>query len=265
MKVALVQIDSRADKPANIKKALDLTRSALSRGAGFVLLPEYLDFRGKISSPEELESISEPVDGPTSRLFRPLAARHKAYILLGSIHERGPLGKAYNTSILIGPRGEIRASYRKQNLFTVRLPQGNICEGKTFLPGRRLSVAAVGPFTLGMTVCFDLRFPVLYEKYYRRGANLFSVPASFSRTTGQAHWEALVRARAIETFSYVLAPDQVGLNGEGVRTWGHSLAVGPWGDVLAQAGGRKEETVFAHIDHRKIRSVRRMFPEHKIF
>ena len=264
MKVALVQMDSQADKARNVGKALDFVRRAFSKKAEFVLLPEYFYFVGPISGAEDLRKIVEPVGGPTTEVFAELAREFRGHVLLGSIYEMIPgQNKAYNTSVLIGPSGKVLAAYRKRNLFHICLPGKEIQEGKVFEPGKTLEVVAVGDFKLGMSVCFDVRFPGLYEAGARRGANVFSVPSAFVQTTGKSHWEVLLRARAIETLSYVLAPAQTGLNAEGVPCWGHSMIIDPWGQIVRQASQNKEEIVFGNIDISIVKKTRTVFPNCK--
>lgn len=264
MKVALVQLDSRHDKARNIQRALVLCEKALFEGATFVLLPEYFYFRGPLRSWEELAAIVEPVNGPTAQRFSVLAKKFRAHILLGSIYERVLASKkAYNTAVLIDPSGKVSATYRKQHLFHMRLSGYEICEGRFLKPGRELTVVPVGEFRLGIAVCFDVRFPDIFERSAQKGANLFAIPASFSYTTGKAHWEMLVRTRAVETFSYVLAPNQTGVGAEGVRCWGHSMIVDPWGRILAEASANEEEIVCADIDFEETRKYRERFPGYK--
>jgi len=265
--VAVIQMGSGPNKENNIKRALSFTAEALSKRSQFICLPEYFYFRGNLSTEAEISRIVEPVNGATVREFAVLAKKGKAYILLGSIYEKTrSKGRAYNTSVLIGPDGEVKAVYRKQHLFHLRMPGspgGEIRESFLFNAGTKKVIVPVGPFMLGMTMCFEVRFPMLYEWYARRGVNLFTIPASFAHATGQAHWELLVRARAVETFSYVIAPDQTGLNAQGYRCWGQSMIVDPWGEILAQASNAKEEIIYASLDPKKPQRLRRMFPGFK--
>jgi predicted amidohydrolase len=159
----------------------------------------------------------------------------------------------------------VLASYRKINLFHIRLPKTEVREGRIFKPGTALKTVALEKFRLGMSLCFDVRFPGLYESLARRGANVLAVPSAFSRATGQAHWEVLLRARAMETLSYVLAPDQTGLNAEGLPCWGHSLIVDPWGQIVSCASRDKEEIVFGEIDISSVKKARGIFPNYKRF
>ncbi len=264
MKVAVIQMSSGPDKENNINKALYFTRKALENKARFVCLPEYFYFRGPLKTKASVEQVVEPVNGPTVSAFAALGRKAKAHILLGSIYEKTRTkGRAYNTSVLLGPDGKVKATYRKNNLFHIRLGPGEIREADIFNPGIHTAMAIVEDFTLGMSLCFDVRFPGIYDHYARRGANLFTVPASFAYTTGKAHWELLVRARAVETFSYVLAPAQAGINSDGTQSWGQSLIVDPWGRILAQASNDKEEILYAGLDHRAPARFRRMFPGYK--
>ena len=264
MKVALVQMDSQADKARNVRKALDFVRRAFLKKAEFVLLPEYFYFVGDITGAEEMRKIVEPVGGPTTEVFAELARKFRGHVLLGSIYER-ILGqnKAYNTSVLVGPSGKVLATYRKRNLFHIRLPEKEIREGRVFAPGKTFKVVSVGEFKLGMSVCFDVRFPGLYDASARLGANVFSIPSAFARTTGKPHWEVLLRARAIETLSYILAPAQTGLNAEGVPCWGHSMIVDPWGQIVCQASQNNEEIVYGDIDLSTVKKTRAVFPNYK--
>jgi nitrilase len=266
MKVALVQMDSRTDKARNVRKALDFVRRAFSKKAKFVLLPEYFYFIGKIGGTEDLRKIAEPVGGPTTEVFADLAKKSRGYVLLGSIYERIPgQNKAYNTSVLVGPSGKVLAMYRKRNLFHVHLAKKEIREARVFEPGKTLRVVPVEGFKLGMSVCFDVRFPGLYAASAQRGANVFSVPSAFARTTGKPHWEVLLRARAIETLSYVLAPNQTGLKAGGVPCWGHSMIVDPWGQIVCQASQNNEEIVYGDIALDRIKKTRAIFPNYKCF
>ena len=162
--------------------------------------------------------------------------------------------------LLIDPRGQIVARYRKRHLFTARVQTVAVDEAARFLPGRRRVTARVDDLRVGMSICFDLRFPELYQWYARQGCGVLTVPSSFTKHTGQAHWEPLLRARAIENFCYVLAPNQIGRDGQGVRSFGHSLVVSPWGEVLARASADQEEVVLADISPQAIDCARGRFP-----
>jgi deaminated glutathione amidase len=257
MKVALVQMKSGPHKAVNVARALQFARDAIARRATLVMFPEYFNYRGPLDR-AVLSGLVERIPGPSTLPFLELARRHRVYVLIGSLYEKARGSeKAYNTSVLINPQGQLQAVYRKQHLFHVCLPGKKINEADFFKPGRRSVVTALGGFSLGMAVCFDVRFPLLFEGYARRGAQVFSVPAAFSYETGRAHWKTLLRARAVETFSYVLAPNQA------APYWGHSMAVSPWGEVLAEASGDREEVIYAGIDRARVAVTRRGFPDYK--
>ncbi|MEI6438050.1 MAG: nitrilase-related carbon-nitrogen hydrolase [Candidatus Omnitrophota bacterium] len=264
LQVAVIQMASGPDKEKNLSKAIELTVRALAKKAALVCLPEYFYYRGPLKTEKDRNMVFEPVNGPTVKKFAATARDGKAHILLGSIYEQSRVnGRAFNTSVLIGPDGKVQAVYRKNNLFHIRLGAKETREADVFLPGRTAAPTKVRGFTLGMTLCFDVRFPGLYEQYARRGVNLFTIPASFARTTGKAHWELLVRARAVETFSYVLAPAQVGCGADGTPSWGQSLIIDPWGRILARASNDREEILYARLDPAAPARFRRMFPGYK--
>jgi len=190
-----------------------------------------------------------------------VAKKHKVTILAGSICEHIPgKNKVYNTSVLIDARGVVAAKYRKNHLFDALVGGTNIKESQHFCAGRRMAAARVGSWTVGLTICYDLRFPELYQKYRKAGAHALCVPSAFTKITGQAHWETLLRARAIENLCYVLAPNQIGKDGRGIANYGNSMIVDPWGKVLARASGDKEEIIFADLDQKTLKDRRRTLP-----
>lgn len=259
MKVAVIQQNSTDDKQKNIDRAVFLIREALRRRAEFILLPEAFNFRGATDQRDVLAAVAEDIPGESTRPLLSIARRHRVFILAGTICEKTPASKKfYNTSVLINPRGHILARYRKMHLFEAVIDQTVIKEARHFLPGTKTALAAVGPFKVGMSVCYDVRFPSLYEDYAAAGAHVFCVPSAFTKKTGQAHWETLLRARAIENLCYVLAPNQTGKDSRGVSSYGHSMIVGPWGEVLAEAGGSKEEILFADLKMDELKEKRKI-------
>lgn len=260
MKIALLQLCATEDKAANLKKALAMSRQALDKGAGFVLLPEVFNYRSGGGNKAAYTKAAEKIPGPSTRAFIPLAREHKAVFLLGSIIEKTSGALVYNTSVLINARGQITAKYRKIHLFDACLGGKIIKEGDVFLAGRRLVTARAGEFTVGLSICYDLRFGDLYQNYARRGTNLLTVPSCFTKKTGEAHWEVLLRARAIENLCYVLAPNQVGSSARGLQAHGHSMIVAPWGEVLACGSGETEEIVFGQISVDEIGKARARLP-----
>ncbi|HXV78650.1 MAG TPA: carbon-nitrogen hydrolase family protein [Candidatus Binatia bacterium] len=230
---AAVQMLASSDKAANLGEARRWVRTAASQGARVIALPEVFIWRGRQS--DERKS-AEPIPGPTSRALAGLASELGIYLLGGSILEEIPGSeKAYNTSLLFGPQGNLLASYRKMHLFDVDLAQGvSVRESDTRAFGEAIVVAETELCPMGLTVCYDLRFPELYRGLATQGAQLFFVPSAFTAYTGKAHWEPLLRARAIENQVYVIAPAQFGKNPKSFETHGHSMIIDPWGKILSE-------------------------------
>ncbi len=258
LRIGLVQMNSRSDKAENLAVAEQLVTEAAQQGAKLVALPEYVNFLG----PRELhDANAEPIPGPTTERFAALARRLGIYLLGGSILERSEIpGKFYNTSVLYGPDGSILAIYRKIHLFDVDLT-GNVTsnESATILPGDRIVTAEVAGHTVGLTICYDLRFPELYRLLTLAGAELILVPAAFTLYTGKDHWHVLLRARAIENQCYIAAPAQIGPHDPGQQCYGHALVADPWGTVIAEATNRVG-VVVTTLDFAYLREVRQQLP-----
>src|SRR5262245_31490946 len=229
---AVVQLTSGSDRDASVQRAEALIDEAAKRGAQLIALPENVSFMG--SEQEKLKH-AEPIDGPTFSRFGEKAAKHGVWLLAGSMPEKGPTpARAYNTSVLFGPDGSRIAVYRKIHLFDVQLDEGvTLTESLSVEAGGSATLAETPLARIGMTVCYDMRFPGLYRALVHAGAELLTIPSSFTVPTGHAHWEVLLRARAIENECYVLAPAQVGQNTEKRTTFGRSMIIDPWGVVLA--------------------------------
>ncbi len=259
LKTALIQLASGPDKAANLEKSLTYTQQAITKGATLIVLPEVFNWRGKDWDPD---TIPEPIPGPSTRPFQSMAATHRCTIVLGSLYEKSSdPAKSYTTTVVIAPDGGIAATYRKQHLFDVTLADGTaIRESDRFLPGDHPVLTTINGIPTGLSICYDLRFPELYRDYAQKGAKLLLIPSAFTAPTGQAHWETLVRARAIENQCFVLAPNQTGTGGTGVPSFGTSLAVDPWGALLAKASETKEETHLVTLDFQKLEEIRRTFP-----
>jgi deaminated glutathione amidase len=255
--VALVQLDADTDMAANIALAADLAEEAALGGARLVALPEYLQFRG---SDDGYRASARPIPGPWTAPFETVARRRAAWILIGSLAETSnDPSRPYNTSVLIGPNGAIAATYRKIHLFDVTVEDGPVDrESDRVSPGDRAVVADVDGVRVGLSICYDLRFPELYRALALAGAEVLTVPANFTERTGRDHWEVLLRARAIENGAYVLAPSQIG-GPPGQPAFGRSMIVDPWGTVVAQAPDRVA-IVRAEIDLDRVRSIRRQIP-----
>jgi len=260
MKVALLQYCASQDKAANLSLSLRMSQEALAKNAKFILLPEVFNFRGDARNKESFASGAENIPGPSSIAFAALAKKHKASFLLGSIIEKATQTRSYNTSIFIDPRGEITAKYRKIHLFNACIGDKIIKESDCFKAGRRLATVKIGEFRAGFSICYDLRFPDLYQNYARRGVEILTIPSCFTKKTGEAHWETLLRARAIENLSYVLAPNQVGMDNRGMQAYGHSMIISPWGEIIARGGGASQEIIFGEINIQEVRKARAVLP-----
>jgi len=263
LKVALIQLNAGREKAANVEKAKRLIRRAIQKRAKLILLPEVFNCRAAIKTAADLARTAETIPGPSTKPLMELAKKHKVYILAGSVLEKATPARAYNASVLIAPDGKIAAKYRKQNLFHAVIGKKTLDEARWLLTGKKNAMAVVEGFKLGLSVCYDLRFPSLYQDYARRGVNVLCIPSSFTKKTGEAHWQTLVRARAIENLSYVLAPDQCGKDNRGVMSYGHSMIVDPWGKVLAQAGAGKETIIYATLTKKALRNCRKVLPSFK--
>tara|TARA_R110002072_G_scaffold131388_1_gene270912 strand:+ start:11603 stop:12493 length:891 start_codon:yes stop_codon:yes gene_type:complete len=258
-KVACVQITTGEDLGANISMACDAITRAAAAGANLVLTPENTTMM-TASSKITLAKARPEDEHPGLAAFRDLAAREGIWLLPGSLTIKLDKEKAANRSYLIAPNGEIAARYDKIHMFDVDIPDGQTYrESATFRPGTHAVLADLPWGKLGMTVCYDMRFGTLYRTLAKAGASFFSVPAAFTHFTGKAHWHVLLRARAIENGCYVFAPAQCGTHPGDRRTYGHSLVVAPWGEVLADAG-EEPGFVIADIDPAKVAQARAMVP-----
>ena len=255
---AAIQLSTNSDKAANLEKAEHLVRLAVARGARLVALPEVFNWRGKRA--EEAEA-AESLEGVTLTLMAGLARELQIHILAGSITEHVPgQPKPYNTSVLIGPDRKYLAVYRKIHLFDVDLPgRVTIKESDAKLAGAEVVSAPTAHGAVGLSVCYDLRFPELYRRLAFAGARILTIPSAFTFPTGEAHWDVLIRARAIENQCYVIAPAQFGPNVHGFSDYGNSMIVDPWGRVLARASDL-EGVVVAPIDLDYLERVRRELP-----
>ena len=258
MLIAAVQMASGPDRARNLDVATRLVRRAAGRGATFVGLPENVAWMGL---EKDRPSAAERLDGPTLSCFAELAQQLRIYLLAGSVLEAGaPGGRVYNTSVLFGPDGGRLAAYRKIHLFDAEVGDGaTYRESDAVAPGEG-PVTAETPFgTVGLTICYDLRFPELYRALSRAGATLLTVPSAFTLMTGKDHWEVLLRARAIENQAYVLAPAQGGRHTDQRVTYGQAMVVDPWGLVVARAPDG-EGFALAELDPELLARVRRNLP-----
>ena len=256
---AAIQMNAGPDKLANLERAERLVRVGAARGANLVALPEVFNWRGKRN---EQAAAAETLDGQSLTLMSRLARELQIHIVAGSITEQAAAGESrcYNSSALIGPDGGRIAVYRKIHLFDVDLPgRVTVRESDAKLAGAETVTAATPLGTIGLSICYDLRFPELYRRLTFAGAQIIAIPSAFTFPTGEAHWEPLIRARAIENQAYVIAPAQFGPNIYGYSDYGNSVIVDPWGRVIARAADQ-EGVVVAPIDLDYQDRVRRELP-----
>jgi predicted amidohydrolase len=258
-RAACVQMTSGPDIGENLRVAEMYIRQAAKEGATFIATPENTD---QIRQPpsEKLKSAPEESRHPGIPLFAGLAKELDIWLMAGSFAVQAGGGRLANRSYLFSPKGEIAAQYDKIHLFDIDLPNGDkYRESDVIVPGDKAVIAQTSWGRVGLSICYDVRFAYLYRKMAQGGAEIMTVPSAFTVPTGKAHWETLVRARAIETGSFVIAPAQTGEHENGRRTWGHSLIVGPWGEVLAD-GGTEPGIVTANINIDDVAKVRALIP-----
>jgi predicted amidohydrolase len=257
MRVAVIQLKTGKDKAKNIKKALCLVKRATLRGAKFIVLPEAFNARCEASSRQGVSAIAEDVPGPSLRPLMEIAKKNGVAILAGSLCERVPRSdKAYNTSVFIDRQGRIAGKYRKVHLFDATIGKTKMKESRHFLSGKKPVMITSGSWKVGLSICFDVRFPEFFLAYRRKKADILCVPSAFTKTTGKAHWEILLRSRAIENRCYVLAPNQAGKDARGVASYGNSMIIDPWGEIMARASGNREEVIWADVKKRVLAEKR---------
>jgi deaminated glutathione amidase len=248
VRVALIQLRTPADQAAALAHAEPLIRQAAADGATFILTPEATNLvqrdRGKLHG-----ALKAAEDDPCVQGLTALAAELKVWLLIGSALVRRKDGAAANRAMLIDPTGRLIGAYDKIHMFDVDLPTGEKArESEAYTPGEEAVIAHTPLGCLGLTICYDVRFPYLYRALAKAGAEIITVPSAFTRSTGEAHWEILLRARAIETGAFILAPAQGGRHEDGRGTWGRSMVIGPWGDIIAKADGDEPGVISAVID-----------------
>jgi len=263
MLAAVIQLSSVPEQAANFRIAIEWLDRAHAAGAQLMVLPELFASYGNLELAAEH---AEPLTGPLVTSLREWTARSGVWLVTGTFAELDPATKhVYNTSLLLDPRGAIAARYRKRHLFNIDLSAATRCsEGDFFTPGDSLACVTTTVGTLGWGICFDLRFPEQYRDLSHAGAEIFVVPSAFTETTGAAHWELLLRARAVENLCYVLAPNQVGEHSPSMRSFGHSCIVDPWGNIIASVPVQKAGMAIAEIDLDNLHELRRRLPVHRL-
>ena len=258
---ACIQMNSGSDMEDNIATATRLIKTARAHGAEFIALPENVALMKE--SGTGYDSVAyEETDHPALQAFMLLAKQHKCILLVGSLAIKCPnTDKLANRSYLLSSEGEIIAYYDKIHLFDVELPNGETYkESKHFLHGNQAILASTPLGNIGMTICYDVRFPQLYRTLAQAGAQIITVPAAFTQATGKAHWHSLLRARAIENSCYIIAPTQYGTHPSNRKTFGHALIIDPWGEILAEASEGAEEVITAPITLVKVNETRQRLP-----
>ena len=258
-RAACVQLNAPDDLGAGIAAAEEGIRRARDGGADFIATPENTPLI-EMRKAEQIAKARAMDDHPAVPAFCQLAKELEVWLSIGSITVRLGEDRLANRQLLIAPDGRLAATYDKIHMFDVEIPDGqSYRESKLFQPGSEAVLAELPWGRLGMTICYDLRFPHLYRDLAQAGAEILVVPAAFTKFTGRAHWHLLLRARAIETGCYVIAAAQCGTHSKGRETYGHSLIVAPWGEIVAD-GGEEVGEVFAEIDLARVEEARRMIP-----
>lgn len=262
-RIAVGQMCASSDVEKNLEVVADLCARAKDRGCAMLFLPECFAFIG-VKGTDAL-AVMEPLDGPLLGRYRELAARHRLWLSLGGFAEKGPdRDRRFNAHVIVNDAGEVQASYRKIHLFDVDMGDVNgpvLMESATAAAGETLVTCDSPAGKLGLTVCYDLRFPEMFARLrYELGCEVMLVPSAFTKPTGQAHWETLLRARAIETQSYVVAAAQAGVHSEGRASHGHAMIVDPWGKVVAELDGEETGIAVADVDLGYLKDVRSRIP-----
>jgi predicted amidohydrolase len=256
---ACLQVNASNDMAANIAKASDLTRAAVKQGANLVFMPENVSMM-EWGRANVIAKAMHEEDHAALKAFRALAQELGAWLHCGSLAVRASGGKIANRTYVLGPDGSIKTRYDKIHMFDVDLGNGeSYRESATFNAGDKAVTVDLPWGRLGLTICYDLRFPHLYRRLGQAGADFLTVPAAFTQVTGEAHWHVLLRARAIETGCYVFAPAQTGTHAGDRKTYGHALIVNPWGEILADAG-TEPGFILAQVDPAQVAAARAKIP-----
>jgi len=258
MKIAALQMVSSPDWDRNRDSAARLIAAAAAAGAQFVLLPEYFCVMGRRDT-DKLALAEQAGSGPIQDFLAAAAREHGVWLAGGTLPVSVSASQALNRCCVFAPDGSLAAHYDKLHLFSFDNGRESHDEARTLQAGREPVALEAAGWRIGLSICYDLRFPELYRALMRPPCDLLCVPAAFTHTTGQAHWELLLRARAVENQCYVLASAQGGLHENGRRTWGHSMVIDPWGDVL-QVLPEGEGMVMAELNRQRIDSVRQQLP-----
>lgn len=260
MKIALVQMRSGVDVMDNLADSEAAIREAAAKGARLIATPECTHLIQK-DKDALFSAIKAPDTDPGMVRYADLAEALNIDLFIGSMAQLGPDGRAVNRSYHFGPEGRIKAQYDKIHMFDVSLGQGETySESTNYARGRRAVISEAQGAKIGLSICYDVRFAYLYRRLAQAGAQILMVPAAFTQPTGRAHWEVLLRARAIETGSYVLAAAQGGKHEDGRKTYGHSLVINPWGEVIAELDHNEPGLLYAELDLEAVTIARGRIP-----
>lgn len=260
LRVACVQMRSGVERKSNLEDALALIAEAAEKGARFIATPEMTNAVDR-KARRLLDGLPDEAGLEEVAAFAGAAKENGAWLLIGSLAASDGAGRAVNRSMLFSPAGEIVARYDKLHMFDVDLPGGESWkESKVYTPGAEAALVETPIGKIGLSICYDVRFPSLYRRLAQAGAEILCVPAAFTRQTGEAHWKTLLTARAIENGAFVVAPAQGGLHEDGRETYGHSLVIGPWGEILAEASGDEPGVITADINLEEAREARSRIP-----
>jgi len=260
LRIAAIQLRSGTDITDNIAATTDLIRRAAAEGATFIATPEMTHILQR-SAKQLFSAIYSEDEDPGIRAFGALAAELGIDLLIGSLAIQTGERRAANRSFLFGPKGQIKARYDKIHLFDVTISETETwMESRVYDGGERSVIADLGETKIGLSICYDLRFPKLYRRYGKSGVEIIAVPAAFTKPTGEAHWYTLLRARAIETGAFVIAPAQGGDHADGRATYGHSLIINPWGKIIGELNHDRPDILMADINLSAVKEARRKIP-----
>ena len=259
LRVACIQMRSGLDRAANVKDATALIKEAADQGARFIATPEMTNVVDRKGA-RLLADLPDESNLAEIAAFSEVAKSHRIWLLIGSLAVKSG-DRAANRSFLFAPDGNVVARYDKIHMFDVDLPGGESWkESKIYAPGERAVVVRADIGQIGLSICYDVRFPQLYRALSQNGAEVLCVPAAFTAQTGRAHWKTLLTARAIENGAFVVAPAQGGVHEDGRATWGHSVIIGPWGDALGEADNDEPGVIVANINLAEAREARQRIP-----
>ncbi len=248
MKFALIQLNAGSNKKSNIENACKLVEKAAKSGAKTIILPEVFNYRGSLIGKELYDEIGEDVPGESINPLISIAKSRNVNIISGSIYERANSEKkVYNSCVVIDQTGSIIDIYRKINLFKAIIDGKKIDEANTFIPGDKTVITKIQNIKIGISICYDLRFPELYREYFRKKVDVIVVLSSFTFNTGKYHWEPLLRARAIENYCHVLAPNQFGVDGNNIKTYGNTIIINPNGDIVDSLSCEEEGILISEL------------------